>query len=71
MDPDYTDLEAYTLDELIAMNQELGRRQDILRVQRKQLADAIRLRLLQAPPPRGPVVEAAGDLPTIHVQPTE
>ena len=69
MDPDYTDLEAYTLDELIAMNQALGVRQDIIRVQRKQLAEAIRVRLLTAIPAPGPAVEATGALPTIDVAP--
>lgn len=65
MDYDFGDLEAYTLDELIARNQVLGAQQDAIRAQRQQLAAAIRLRLTTTPPPRGPVVTATGDLPTI------
>lgn len=71
MDPTAEDLEAYTLEELIEMNQTLARRQEVIRVQRKQLADAIRARILQAPALPGPVVAVTGALPTVHVDPTE
>jgi len=73
MDPDFTDLEGHGIDELVALNQQLGREQDAIRARRQRIIARLKILLTE----RARAKPASGDgaaqaaLPTVTLNPEE